>query len=370
MSLPTPDFFERDPAKVVAEMVSYFELESGKTLYPAQPERLQVNNFAYRESVLREAGQDASMQNLVAFARAPMLDYLGQLLGVVRLGESHASTILRFEFPAPYGAPVYIPEGVRVATADGLIVFATNQIGKLVLGDTIVDIPATCETAGVVGNGWEPGQASTLLDDIGVVGVVVTNHAVSAGGSEPEIDDHLRQRIMLAPDAFSTAGSRLAYRYHALSASPLITDVAVTLQIPGTVALYVMTGTDVPSSGILDQVDAACSAEKVRPLCDTVNVISRLTQNYSINVGLTVLEGVVDADVIALVVVALEQYVADRASGLGKDVVTDRIKAVCLAVDGVVKANVVAPVADLVIEETTLAINTGINVTVSGYMHG
>lgn len=84
MALTEPDFIERDADKITAEMIAQYEAATGKTLYPAQAERLLIDLWAYREMLVRVAAQEAAKQNLVAFAREPMIDYLGELVGVYR----------------------------------------------------------------------------------------------------------------------------------------------------------------------------------------------------------------------------------------------------------------------------------------------
>ncbi len=79
------DVLPNDPQAITAEIVAAYEAATGKTLYPAQVERLLIDLIAYRETLLRAAINDAARQNLVRFARAPMLDYLGELVGVRRL---------------------------------------------------------------------------------------------------------------------------------------------------------------------------------------------------------------------------------------------------------------------------------------------
>ena len=82
MALTEPDFIERDADKITAEMIAQYEAATGKTLYPGQIERLLIDLIAYRETLVRTAINDTGRQNLVAFSRAPMLDYLGELVGV------------------------------------------------------------------------------------------------------------------------------------------------------------------------------------------------------------------------------------------------------------------------------------------------
>lgn len=43
MALTEPDFIERDADKITAEMIAKYEADTGKTLYPAQAERLLID---------------------------------------------------------------------------------------------------------------------------------------------------------------------------------------------------------------------------------------------------------------------------------------------------------------------------------------
>src|ERR1700694_499706 len=99
-SLPPPVFVNDadglDLNKILADMIAEFEAATGRILQPAQIERLLINLYAYRESLVRNAIQHAGEQNLLAFAVFPMIDYLGQLLGVSRLGGQGAVTKLQF----------------------------------------------------------------------------------------------------------------------------------------------------------------------------------------------------------------------------------------------------------------------------------
>src|SRR5579863_6362506 len=100
LSLPPPQFIKDadglNPNLILADMVAAFQAAAGRTLQPAQVERLLINLYAYRESLVRNAIQYAGQQNLLAFAAFPMLDYLGQLLSVTRLAAQGASAILQF----------------------------------------------------------------------------------------------------------------------------------------------------------------------------------------------------------------------------------------------------------------------------------
>ncbi len=99
-SLPPPIFVNDvdglDPNNILADMIAEFESASGRILQPAQVERLLINLYAYRESLVRNAIQFAAEQNLLAFASFPMIDYLGQLLSVSRLASQPAVTTIQF----------------------------------------------------------------------------------------------------------------------------------------------------------------------------------------------------------------------------------------------------------------------------------
>src|SRR5690606_30614196 len=106
MELTKPQFIDIDAAAIVNEMIADYETATGKKLAPAQAERLLINGFAYREYLLRTAINEAALQNLVAFARFPALDYLGELVGVRRLPPSKAGCLIRFTLVAGHGALV------------------------------------------------------------------------------------------------------------------------------------------------------------------------------------------------------------------------------------------------------------------------
>ena len=208
MSLPEPNFIDRDPEVITAEIVALYEEKTEKTLYPAQIDRIMIDIIAYRETLVRQGIQEAAKQNLVAFAEAPMSEYLGQLVGVERLPEAAAVTFLQFSIATPLSVDLVIDVGTGASSDDGGVSFETDEQVTLSAGQLSVSVTATCTVAGTVGNGWLPGKIASLTDIVGdgVVDVLVTNTTTTSGGAAEEIDDALRERIRLAPDAYSVAG--------------------------------------------------------------------------------------------------------------------------------------------------------------------
>ncbi|WP_459782372.1 baseplate J/gp47 family protein, partial [Photobacterium sp. R1] len=71
-----------------------------------------------------------------------------------------------------------------------------------------------------------------------------------------EPDDDYRRRIQLALEGMSVAGPANAYRFHALSAHPLVSDATAISKTPGSVLITVLSraGNGSAEPGILDAV--------------------------------------------------------------------------------------------------------------------
>jgi len=364
MALPIPDFINRDANTIISEMVADYELRTGRALEPAQVETLLIQAFAYRELLIRNQIQDASLQNLVAYARFPMLDHLGVLVGVTRLPAALAQTTLLLTLVSGHG-DVIIPAGLRVNSTDGRAVFELVEDTAVLTGIDTVSATFIAQSSGKLSNDYAIGTISVILDPQPYL-ATASNTSVTEGGSDEEADEQLRDRIKLAPSAFSNAGSYKAYEFWTKSTSPLIIDVAVTNPIPGTVEIFpLMANLATTPIEILDAVYAVLNADKIRPLTDTVIVTSPTSVSTAITVGLILYEGTVQSDIVPVVIANLEAFRDGRRKLLGQDIVIDQIKALCM-IDGVYKANVTVPASDLVISETQFANITSINVTVTG----
>lgn len=99
-----------------------------------------------------------------------------------------------------------------------------------------------------------------------------------------EDDSAFRNRLLLAYNQLSTAGSAGSYKFHALSADSRVKDAGVTSPTPGLVVVTIMSrlGSGYAQQSLLDAVSAALNADTVRPLTDTVQVKSVEVINYQI----------------------------------------------------------------------------------------
>lgn len=339
--LPKPVFIEIDPAANEASLIARYEGKTGKTLYPAQVERLFIDQVAYSETRLQMAIQSAGEQLLVRYAKAPILDYLGDLVATPRLLAVPARCTLRFTMPAAVQQPLLIRAGTRVSTQDVKLVFLTDQDVLIPVGQTQVSVTATCLTVGELGNGWAVGQISSIGNSP-ADGLVATNINITAEGAEDEEDDRYRERIILAPEAFSNAGSRGAYRYHTLAVHQSIIDVAVygpdEGQPDGHVALFPLTITGLPSDELLQRIKSQVSGEKLRPLCDTVNAYAPTEVSYEIKARITFYDSADRVEAMKAARVAAEKYAVERRAGLGRDLVQEQLTAL-LQVNGVYRAD-------------------------------
>jgi phage-related baseplate assembly protein len=358
-NLPAPLFVNDsdglDPNLILADMIASFEAAAARTLQPAQVERLLINLYAYRESLVRDAIQYAGQQNLLAFASFPMIDYLGALLGVTRLGAVGASVTLQFTLANPLSVQYTIFAGTLVGTNDGQISFATDSELIIPAGSTQGSVSATATTAGTSGNGYLIGQVNVLLNPSAQI-ASVSNTSVSSGGSAPETDDHYRTRIQAAPNQFSVAGPSSAYRFFALGADPSIIDVQVLSSAPGTVEVYVLTGpisvqpaagpnpAGVASTSLLQKVGAILSADSVRPLTDTVNVNPVSEVDYQIAATISLYTDADPTTTMAAANAAAVQFALNQAGRIGRDIVASQLVS-ALSVPGVYEVTITAPVA-------------------------
>jgi phage-related baseplate assembly protein len=301
-SLPAPVFVTDadglDPNLILADMIAAFQSASGRTLYPAQVERLLINLYAYRESLVRAAIQYTGQQNLLAYASYPVIDYLGQLVGVTRLAGVAATCTLQFTLTGALTVSYTVAAGTEVGTSDGNFIFATSSALAIPAGSTTGSVQAACTATGSAANGYLPGQVDVVIGGDTLI-ASVTNTTTTAGGSVIETDDHLRARIQAAPNQYSTAGPSGAYRFYALGADPTIIDAEVVSPAPGTVDVYVLTGPitvqpvpspnpiGIASSAVIAEVVTALNASTVRPLCDAVNVYPVTEVDYTVTATLT-----------------------------------------------------------------------------------
>lgn len=355
--LPVPAFVSDanglDPKLVLADMIAEFEAAAGRTLQPAQVERLLINLYAYRETLVRNAIQYAGQQNLLAYASFPMIDYLGQLLGVNRLPAQSAVATLEFTLAAPLTVSYVVPAGTTVGTSDAEASFVTDKDLVIAAGQTTGTMTVTASAPGTTSNGYAVGNINVLLNANPLI-QSVSNTTISSGGASQETDDHLRGRIQSAPNQFSVAGPDAAYRFFAMGVDPSIIDVEVFSPSPGTVNVAILTGpittqpatapnsNGIAGAALVAEVAAALSADTVRPLTDTVVVRAVQEIDYTIAGTITLYTDAEPVATMAAVNTAAQNYAIALASRIQRDIVPSEIIE-ALSVSGVYEVVLTSP---------------------------
>lgn len=350
-----------DVKTVLAEAIADYEKRTGKILQPAHIERSIIQTYAYREQLLRKGINHAFLQTFPQFATGVALDLCGETFGCYRLRDKPARTLLRFSVSGEHTA-IVIPKGTQVAINDELY-FSTLNDDVITPLITYVEIDAECNQVGVIGNGWESGRVSKLKTALATnYKVTVENIDITSGGLMQEEDEPYRKRILAAPEAFSNCGSIAAYDYHVRSVSQDIADVNISTPRGGLVRIAVLTQKGLPDTRLLDDIKKHVSAERLRPLCDMVEVIKPTERRYQITARLILLDGYREDLVKAKAREALQLYLSDKTKKLGLDIVPSAIIS-ALRVEGVYDVNLIQPVKTI-INETEWANCTAISVEV------
>lgn len=316
-----------DLSEILAQTIADYEARSGKTLQPAHIERLLINTYAYRETLARKAVNEAYRQQHPRFATGLMLDLCGDDVSTPRLQAQPALTTLRFTAVLSGSEQIAVPKGTRVNA--GQTSFVTTEAALLTAAQSSAEVAAECTETGTVGNGWSVGQINSLSERLHpTIDVAVSNATVSAGGVEIEGDEAYRERVLLAPESFSVAGPVGAYQYWARQASQAVVDVHVANDtdgggqpIGGRVAVTVLAKDGLPNAELIGKIQAALSAEKRRPLCDTVVVKAPTAVDYTLDAELTLFTGTDARTAKAAAEQAWAVYEAARRSRLGLDIV-------------------------------------------------
>lgn len=341
--LPDIEFVDGDAEKIKAAVFNDYTSITGRTLAQGDPVRLFL--LVVSEAIIRLVNNQnyIGKQNLLKYASSGNLDNLGAFSDTTRIPASAATTTLLITVAAKREQETIVKAGTRVTTDNG-IYFATNEDAAVLAGNMTTTVKATCQTVGTVGNGFLPGEIKSVVDQVAYVASIV-NTTTSAGGADEESDDDYRERIHEAPERFSTAGPTGAYEYWTKSANSGIIDVAVTSPSAGAVEIRpLMTGGTLPEQELLDAVKTVVSADKVRPLTDNVSVVAPDAVSYDITLTYYTDVGTAESTIKDAVMTAVDNYRLWQKSKIGRDINPSRLIADVMAVAGVKRVIVTAPI--------------------------
>ncbi len=334
-----PVLAAKDVDTVIAESLARYKEITGVTLAPADPRRLHLQTLVLLLAQQRTLIDFSGKQSLLRFVSDEWIDILAALWGYTRIAAAPSQCTQRFTFSTV--AARTVPAGTRVT--DGSNLWAVTEDTSAT--DDTIDAPVECTVNGSTTNGVAPGQIDTIVDPDnvpGCTGVANTTETISGRGLEGL--EAFRERLRDAPEARSTCGPRAAYEASALAASASVAD-AVALgpsdggemasyePDPGEVFVVLIQGArdadgvltsvvDDPDSGLLDTVEAALSAEDVRPLTDSVTV--KAAEKVPLDVSATYYiarsRSKQATEIQAAVTQAYADYILWQCSKIGRDI--------------------------------------------------
>lgn len=198
---------------MVADFETKYTEETGRKikLRPGDKEHIHLRVLAGQYYQMYQQLDYAAKMNLLKYSKGDFLKHLGAFKKTFIQEPRAAAVKVRFTLSEVRKDVIYIPEGTRVTAGDG-VYFATDDYAEVAAGESYADVTCTCETAGDIGNNYQPGTIEIIVDPVPYVKSVV-NVTKSDGGSGEESEESFRERIFLAPSSYSVAGPADAYEY-------------------------------------------------------------------------------------------------------------------------------------------------------------
>lgn len=339
-------FIDTDTNTLVSQLISSYEQMTGVTVRPASPERLFIQWIASVIVQERALNNYTGNQNIPSRAQGLNLDALGeQFYDEVRPAAQAAISTQRFYISEPQASAILIPLGTRVTDKDSTLIWETTSDVYISIGETHVDVMIQCQTLGVIGNGYAPGQIETLVDVFPYYDRC-ENITESNGGADAATDEEYFELSRASMDSYSTAGPEGAYIYHVKKVSTQIADVVANSPVGGQVNVYVlMADGTIAGTEIKNAVYSACNDKYVRPLTDYLVVDDAEIVSYDIeftyyisrNTALSAVE------IEEAVEAAVDKYIAWQCEKFGRDINPDELRQYVKAA-GVKRIELVSPV--------------------------
>lgn len=266
-----------------------------------------------------------STLDLNAFALTAVGEYLDRKVaeqGITRKAATYATGTVRIS--GDVGAT--IQKGSKVAADE--VLFAVDK-AAVIPNNGFIDLPATCVTAGAVGNvdvgdiNYFPVTLPKLIE--------VTNITEFTGGYDEESDSELLERYLEKVSRPNVSGNKYHYIEWAKEVSGVGDASVIPLwNGPGTVKVVIVNSLNQPAD---DELITAVAEhiEELRPIGAEVTVVSanELTITISMNISSTVTETMTED-----IETAIANYLSSEALTKGY-ISYAKIGSIILAVDGV-----------------------------------
>ena len=366
-NLPEVEFVDTDTEALVNKLIAGYEEITGRTLYPADPVRAFILWLASIIIQERVGINESAKQNLPRYAEGENLDSLSEIFhNTYRLEPTAATTTLGFYITTTLEEDYIITDELEV-TVDGVINFATTGYLIFKAGENYAEVGAICQSVGTVGNGFTPGQVSTLVSDEFLYFKEVANTTTTAGGSEEESDTAFYNRMRESEESYTTAGPRGSYAYHAKSVSSQISDVSAESPEDGVADVRIMLyGGKLPDKELIDRVQEYLSADDIRPMTDKVIVAAPDTIEFDIEATYYIPrdKAATTKEIKQAVELATENYTLWQTSKMGRDINPSYFNAMLME-SGIKRVDITTPVFTE-IPKGSVAVLRNCNVTFGG----
>lgn len=302
--------------------------------------------------------------NLLKYAYGTAADHMALLKGVRRNEATYATVSVKITRPFANKSALLIPVGTRVSSGNDVFfeLLETTQIDP---EETQIETTFTCTKAGEIGNGYLPGEITTLIDPL-VYAVTVENTTESSGGSEIESDNSLIERAYLAPAAYTTTGTEAAYIFWAKTYHQDISDVKPNIPAAGEVNIRFLVRGELPEETMLTGLLNFLSSKEIRPLTDLVTVSAPDVVPYEIHITYWISE-TDKGQAITIkkqVEQAIESYQQWQNHTIGRDINPSKLVAMIMGT-GVKRVEVTNPVYAKV-DDLSIAYSTSVKLIEGG----
>lgn len=341
--------------QIVSELVGTYQMiVPGYTPNESDEVMSVLEAFAYRELLLRTHFNAQITGSFWQTATNEDLDFIAAFFGITRLLGAKPTATVNFILTTALSYSYILESGLEMINSDGS---TSVLIGDVTISAGMTEATGTAELQIFIASS-DATVTATMVPKPYLSSVVQESSFI--GGSNPENDESLRERISLSFEDQTTAGSANSYKIHAIESDSRIDDIHVYSITPGEVEIIVHSLSGVDST-MLNRVELATSGETVRPLNDTVNVRAATVVNYSVTAALTISA---DSDTTATLLAA-QNRLSERLNDvmIGKSVTLGMIIA-ALSVDGVEDVTLTSPVGTVTVLQDQVAVVTTMGVSV------
>lgn len=171
---------------------------------------------------------------------------------------------------------------------------------------------------------------------------------------EDETDDELRTRAQAKIVGWSSAGSREAYKFHALNADPRVKEANADSPEPGLVRISILSkeNNGVATKDLLETVNDYMQRDDIRMLTDTVKVVPCDLIDIDVRAKITLMSST-PVEFLSTIKTSFREAFS-KIAGLGVSISRSWIIS-NLFLDGVKDVQLLSPISDVAVSETECA---------------